>query len=122
MRCEYARLVAIIFGPLFLGPLLILGAGDFGSSLAVAQERELHSFKRLQLTDVYFSEGANAGDINRDGKLDVVYGPFWFAGPDFKQKHEIYPPKPQPLDFYADNFFNWIYDFNGDRRSDVIIV
>lgn len=117
MRCEHARLIATI-----LGPLLILRAGAFGGSLAIAQERELHSFERRQLTDVYFSEGANAGDIDRDGKPDVVYGPFWFAGPDFKQQHEIYPPKPQPLDFYADNFFNWIYDFNGDGWSDVFVV
>ncbi|HEV7225747.1 MAG TPA: VCBS repeat-containing protein [Pirellulales bacterium] len=89
---------------------------------ATAEERRLHSFERRQLTDAYFSEGANAGDIDRDGKPDVVYGPYWFAGPEFKERHEIYPPKPQPLDFWADNFFNWIYDFNGDGWNDVFVV
>lgn len=79
-------------------------------------------FKRQQLTDVYFSEGANAGDLNRDGHMDVVYGPYWFEGPDFKVKHELYPPKPQNREGYADNFFSWIRDFNGDGWNDIFVV
>ena len=89
---------------------------------STAQDLKLHSFQRQQLTDVYYSEGANAGDINGDGKPDVVYGPYWFEGPDYKVKHEIYPAKPQNREGYADNFFNWIYDFNGDGRPDVLTV
>ena len=38
----------------------------------IAQDYVLHSFERQQLTDTYFSEGANFGDINRDGKLDAI--------------------------------------------------
>lgn len=89
---------------------------------SAAEERRLHLFERKQLTDTYYSEGANAGDIDNDGTVDVVYGPYWFAGPDYNERHEIYPPKPQPLDFWADNFFNWIYDFNGDGFNDVFVV
>jgi hypothetical protein len=71
---------------------------------------------------VYYSEGVGAGDLNRDGHPDVVYGPYWFAGPSFTEKHEIYPPKPQPRERYADNFFSWIYDFNADGWNDVFVV
>jgi hypothetical protein len=91
-------------------------------AVATADDRTLHRFQRQQLTDVYFSEGANAGDINHDGVPDVVYGPYWFAGPEFQVRHEIYPPKPQNVEGYADNFFNWIYDFNGDGWNDVLVV
>src|SRR6516225_5523829 len=56
---------------------------------AHAEERVVHQFSRQELTDVYFSEGANAGDLNRDDKPDVVYGPYWFEGPSFEKKHEI---------------------------------
>ena len=33
-----------------------------------------------------------------------MHGPYWFAGPDFKIKHEIYEAKPQNRNSYADNF------------------
>ncbi len=45
-------------------------------SPAAADDFTLHSFQRQQLIDVYYSEGANAGDINGDGVADAVYGPF----------------------------------------------
>jgi hypothetical protein len=95
---------------------LILAAG------VSAADRELHAFERIRLTETYFSEGANAGDINQDGKADVVCGPYWYEGPEFTKAHEIYAPKPQPTKFYADNFFNWVYDFNGDGWNDVFVV
>lgn len=41
-------------------------------SAARSEDLTLHTFERQKLTDVYFSEGANTGDINGDGKLDVV--------------------------------------------------
>jgi hypothetical protein len=91
-------------------------------SSTTAQETLLHSFERQQLTDVYFSEGANAGDINSDGVMDVVYGPYWFAGPDYQAKHEIYAPVPQNVNGYADNFFSWVHDFNRDGWNDVFVV
>ncbi|MCA8994777.1 MAG: VCBS repeat-containing protein, partial [Planctomycetaceae bacterium] len=96
-----------------VGSLLCVGSSVFA-------EHQVHTFQSQQLTDVYFSEGANAGDLNKDGSADVVYGPYWFAGPDFKAKHEIYAPVPQNVNGYADNFFNWIYDFNGDGWNDVL--
>ncbi len=92
------------------------------SAGAVADDWKLHAFDAQQLTDVYYSEGANAGDINRDGVPDVVYGPYWFAGPDFTEQHPIYKAVPQDRNRYADNFFSWIYDFNGDGWNDVFVV
>jgi putative membrane-bound dehydrogenase-like protein len=92
----------------------------FALSIRAADSYSLHQFKRQQLSDVYYSEGANAGDLNRDGKMDIVYGPLWFEGPDFKVQHEIYPVKAQPREKYADHFFAWIHDFNGDGWNDVL--
>jgi putative membrane-bound dehydrogenase-like protein len=87
-----------------------------------SEQKTLHHFDRQQLTDVYFSEGADAGDLNGDGIADVVYGPYWFEGPDFKTKHEIYEPVPQDRERYADNFFSWIRDFDQDGWNDIFVV
>jgi hypothetical protein len=89
---------------------------------SLADELSLHTFERQRLTDIYYSEGANAGDLDQDGQIDIVYGPLWFRGPDFTTKREIYPPVPQPRDFYADNFFSWVHDFNADGWPDVFVV
>ena len=82
----------------------------------------LTGFKKIQLSDQFYAEGATAGDFNRDGKMDVVAGPYWFAGPDFKEQHEIRPPKKfDPLG-YSDNFLSYTGDFNGDGWLDVFCV
>lgn len=94
----------------------------FLSALASDDAHYLHRFERQQLVDQYYSEGANAGDLNRDGVADLVYGPHWYEGPDFKRQHEIYPPVVQDRNKYADHFFAWIHDFNSDGWNDVFTV
>ena len=32
-------------------------------------------------------------DVNHDGKMDVVSGPFWYEGPAFTKRHEYRPAK-----------------------------
>ena len=71
------------------------------STVCCAEDKVLHTFSRQQLTDIYFSEGANAGDLNQDGQPDVVYGPYWYEGPSFAKAREIYPPVPQDREKYA---------------------
>lgn len=87
---------------------------------AQAAEFPLHSFERIQFTDRYYSEGINAADVDGDGHVDAIHGPFWFAGPDFKTKKLIYQAAPQNREGYANNFFSWPYDFNNDGLVDVL--
>ncbi len=98
--------------------LLFFSSGTTAS----AQDNTLHEFSRQQLTGTYYSEGTAVGDLNNDGIKDIVYGPYWFAGPKFTEKHEIYAPVAQPMEKYTDHFFAWIYDFDKDGNSDVFTV
>jgi len=87
-----------------------------------AQDFSVHTFARQQLSDVYYSEGIAMGDLNNDGHTDVIYGPHWYAGPEFQQRNEIYPAVPQNREGYADNFFNWVHDFDGDGWNDILVA
>ena len=87
-----------------------------------AADKVLHSFTKTRLSDQFFSEGACFGDFNQDGVGDVASGPYWYAGPDFAKKSIIYQPKPFDPKGYSDNFFAYTYDFNGDKRDDVLVL
>ena len=78
------------------------------------------AYRKLRLSDQFYAEGANYGDFNRDGKMDMVAGPFWFEGPDFQKRHEYRPAKVYDPKEYSDNFLTFTGDFNGDGWTDVL--
>jgi hypothetical protein len=83
----------------------------------------LHAFRKVTVTTDYTSEGAGFGDFNKDGTADVVSGPYWYAGPDFKGRRAYYPPKVFPADGpYADNFFAYGHDVDRDGWDDILIL
>ena len=110
---------------------------------APAAQTPAPAFTRIQLHDQFWSEGASAADLNNDGVVDVVAGPWWWEGPDFTTRHEFYPARTTfelalgPMtkitvpgfegtlgktNTYSDNFFVFPYDFNGDRWTDLLVV
>jgi hypothetical protein len=94
----------------------------FAVPLVCRAETPLPKYKKIVLSDKFYCEGANVGDFNNDGKLDVVAGPWWFEGPDFTKKHEIYTPKAFDPHNYSTNFLTFTGDFNGDGWLDVFQV
>lgn len=63
------------------------------------------------------SETAAVGDINRDGRLDIVSGESWYEGPTWK-KHRL-----REINFtnnYVDNFSDLLVDVDGDGYPDVV--
>ncbi len=100
-------------------------------------------FQKIQLTNEFWAEGSTFGDFNHDGKMDISYGPYWWEGPDFKKRHAIYPDDKKSkvkkedgteVEFagyigalghaneYADNFFEFAHDFNGDGWADIMVI
>lgn len=100
-------------------------------------------FDTIQMDDHFWSEGATYGDINRDGRVDVISGPYWYAGPDYRSRHEFYPatqffervrPNGSTATIagfegalgtkltYSDNFFAYTDDFNADGWLDILVI
>lgn len=80
------------------------------------------SYSKLKLTESFYCEGAYYGDFDRDGNLDVVSGPYWYAGPEFKTKTEIHPVVAYDPNGYSENFLTYTDDFNADGWIDVLYV
>ena len=90
--------------------------------LAVAARAgEPARFRKIVLTEAFQAEAAGAGDIDRDGHGDAVYGPCWYAGPDFARKHPIYPAQDFDPVKYSNNFMTSVADVDGDGWLDVVV-
>ena len=69
------------------------------ASSAYRREQVSANFRMQRLTPYYYSFSAAAADMNRDGHLDVVAGPFIYYGPDYTEAREFYAaPDDQPVD------------------------
>ena len=84
MGMKYEKYVSLFC----LTQLLILGA-----SVSFAQKKARPvNFKKHVVTTEFIAEGAAIGDVNKDGKKDILSGAYWFEAPSWT-KHEIMPPK-----------------------------
>ena len=54
--------------------------------------------------------------------MDIVSGPYWYAGPKFTERHEYYKAEPFDIAGYSKNFFAFTHDVNGDGWTDIVIL
>lgn len=80
------------------------------------------SFTKVVIDRTFRSEGVAVGDVNRDGKLDILAGEVWYAAPDWKI-HEILPPgEYDGTKGYSKTFANFTCDVNRDGWVDSVIT
>lgn len=89
-------------------------------------------FKKVTLATDFISEGANVADVNKDGKMDIMAGAYWYEAPNWMPHHftksVMYGPKGAILEKmapnlgYSNSFLNFTLDVNFDGWMDLIRV
>jgi 3-keto-disaccharide hydrolase/FG-GAP-like repeat len=118
------------------GPIAIRVAGKPGAEVrlkdvkiadytefAFREDKASSRFRMQRLTPFFFGDGVGVADLNRDGYLDLVSGPMYFLGPDYKVAREIDEARPldpihtrAPLSVGVE-----VADFTGDGWPDVLM-
>ncbi|QTN33724.1 VCBS repeat-containing protein [Akkermansiaceae bacterium] len=117
---------------------LLAAAGAATAVISTKPAPLTGKWEKHQLSRYFWAEGACVADVNGDGKTDVLSGPYWFQGPDFKTTHTIYPATKNfemegekipgfegeisNKNAYSDNFLSYSGDFNADGRPDYLVI
>src|SRR5437588_10586145 len=81
------------------------------------------SWKKRVIDHRFRSEGVAVGDVNRDGRPDILVGDVWYEAPEWTP-HEIRPVKDygDGSKGYSQCFLCWADDINRDGWPDEIVV
>ena len=91
------------------------------------KEQVSSRFTIQRVSPTYYGWGAWTADINHDGNLDIVSGPFYYLGPGFTERrpYRATPEHPasmvyNPTTEFAPDMVNFAADFTGDGWPDIL--
>lgn len=122
--------------PIFL-PLLA-AAGAATVVISTEPPEPSGKWEKIKISNYFWAEGACVADVDGNGHIDILSGPYWYAGPDFKTRHTIYddtqsfPSREGEIpgflgelsgkNGYSNNFLSYAHDINGNGRPDYLVV
>jgi hypothetical protein len=91
------------------------------SHVALPKETVSARYTMQRPIDMYYGWSTAASDINKDGTMDIVTGPFVLFGPSYTDRHifrldRVYNPATE----YAPDMVNFSYDYTGDGWPDIL--
>jgi len=96
--------------------VVVLGLLCVGASVTGADtNKDLHFTRKHLFVDPY--EGCAVADLDRDGRLDIVYGAYWFSGRDLAP--HAFRPNHVSKDYVRANS-DHVYDVDQDGWPDII--
>lgn len=101
--------------------LLLAVAVNTASAQTLTDNPTPIKFKKHVLTNEFVSEGVTTADVNKDGKIDVIAGTYWWEAPNWT-RHEIIPGEKYETTTYGNSFLNYAMDVNQDGWTDYIRV
>jgi hypothetical protein len=74
-----------------------------------------------RISNLYYGWSAAGADFNKDGRIDLASGPFYYLGPTFTERRifragRVYNPSTE----YAPDMVNLAADFTGDGWPDIL--
>lgn len=111
---------AVCFTAVFTGIVSLQSC--FAKSNTDDKNREIQ-FRKTVLWTGFLSEGVAVADFNNDGIMDIISGPKWFEGPDWKS-HDVYKEEQVFVANrdYSNSMLNFSIDVDQDGWVDYIRV
>ena len=124
--------------------LSVTTVAAFAQQISTPPPAPSGEWSKQTLTPHFWAEGACVADVNKDGKNDILSGPFWYAGPEFTKRTTIYDMGDKSYvkkgeeaagvkipgwkgflsgeNEYSNNFVSYAADFNGDGWADYLVI
>jgi len=91
------------------------------NSLALGQDSKI-VFNKHVLFEGFVSEGVAAGDVNHDGLIDIMAGPYWFKAPKWERKELAEVKQFNATKGYSNSMLNFSMDVNMDGWVDLVRI